>query len=91
MAQAEAARAGGDGAAQAGPAARKLAAEKGLDLAAVAGHRPQGQRHQGRRGRRPGRKALAAAEPAARRGRRSGRRQRRPRPPAPPAARSGSG
>ena len=63
----------GDGAAQAGPAARKLAAEKGVDLAAVPADRPQGQRHQGRRGRRPVRRGparrgsprpAAAAEPA---------------------------
>ena len=48
-------RPSGDGAAQAGPAARKLAAEKGIDLAEVPADRPQGQRHQGRRDRRPGR------------------------------------
>ena len=38
----EQAEAAGDGAAQAGPAARKLAAEKGIDLAAVPATGPKG-------------------------------------------------
>ena len=46
----ERAEAAGDGAAQAGPAARKLAAEKGIDLGTVPATGPKGKRHQGRRG-----------------------------------------
>ena len=89
MAQAEQ-TAGGDGAAQAGPAARKLAAEKGIDLAAVPATGPKGNVTKGDVVTALADKALAAAGAGADAGRRRGRRPpaRRPRPP---AARSGSG
>ena len=79
----EQAEASGDGAAQAGPAARKLAAEKGIDLAAVPATGPKGNVTKGDVVAALAAKALAAAATAPSTG-------RRPRLPSlPPHARAG--